>query len=590
MFLKVIRNKKSSFSVFFIIVASAFVMIFSIVYREYTKISYYTEVKRYLEVASEDLLSEFDEKLFSNYGILAYRAQNSLEKISDAVNKNILENCSTDVERTKKSKILNDGSLSYDVTSNMKDGQKVANICVNIAKTHIPKNIVSDVLKIYDIKSKIKDSGFDKLDKFSKKIESIQDKIQNYYSLISDINDLNGYDEDWFYEVDEARAFYKLSNLDRKYKRAIRHIKDIKTRTKAIDRDYKLLKNEISKHNDMDIDFGNLEYHKNDYKKVFSKYGDVEIKQLISDLNYNHKIVRDIIKSEQIQDIDELNVDFYNADDESHSNWISVLKDKISSIDFGFADDTSFFVIPIKSINAGSVNLNLYESVLLNEYILSSFKAFVNSDTRDYPFLNRDERASIFDNGEVEYIITGKLNSKKTIKIEILGIRTVCNAISIMKSQKRMKISQDIGTLVGTFIPGGAASGTILTISLWSAIESYSDVSDIYDNKAVKFIKGDSEWRYDIDFENKRILKKDFNNIKSKNDFLGEYSCMYYNDYLRMLLLGVNNSKKVSRILSVINANESEFRSEDFKLDSYVMSHSIRCGKFEIVGDYDIDL
>lgn len=223
--------------------------------------------------------------------------------------------------------------------------------------------------------------------------------------------------------------------------------------------------------------------------------------------------------------------------------------------------------------NAANIILNkgedLYNNISINEYILSTFLAVSQPSVSDYDFFDKYNREHFFYTSEVEYILCGsRYEGKNAIKVGsiIFSVRTVMNGLHIYTDTEKMTLSETIGMAVAGWTGlGGPLASNIVRIS-WAISESVIDMKDLYLGEGVPFYKIYSDqWKLDFGIVVEKAKK--IPSIK-----LIEFT---YHDYLRFMLLTVNEDIKVSRIMDLISLN-LDLTKFDSDLSLYLTKFKIK--------------
>lgn len=218
------------------------------------------------------------------------------------------------------------------------------------------------------------------------------------------------------------------------------------------------------------------------------------------------------------------------------------------------------------------------ESVLINEYILSTFKSYASVSDSDFDFFDKYNRTSYFQKGEVEYILMGEdsegINVMETTGI-ILGVRTVMNGIHIYTDKEKLALSESIGFSVAGWTGFGAPLISNVLRVCWATGESFHDIRQLIKGEGVPFYKiYPDQWHFDLGLVyEKKELPKYLNLID-----------LTYHDYLRFMLLTVSNETKLKRIVNMIELNLYE-DNRSFDLSQYFTKVIIQKGY--IRGYYD---
>lgn len=536
-----------------------------------------------LQVASDDLLAGFHESLLKDYGLLAYESEDALEQVENSLKLNHKENKGAKFLKTSR-ETAGIAPIDYDILMTLDNRQTLADICVDIAIIQVPKVLVEEVASLYKWREKAESTArsYKKVDKVMTKMQDLQEHIGDYHDLIEEINDLGGHSASWYDSVDSVRASHTLKALLKKHKKSLNAIKNLKRDLKEAQSLYQEAKDMGDAQ--LDLILNDLSFDVEDYSAYFSE--DDSIEDLIERLEDNIDLIEDIIEEEAFEDVEDLDTDFWekesSSDSESKSWWDFIDTLEINFEGIKIVSDNMFgnaWDNPLESQDR--VRLSLIDHQLLNEYFLSVLKTNVPVKVRDFPILTRDDRDSAFEQGEVEYVITGKESSKTTIKLEIFGLRMGSNIIYLLTNRDKFNIAKTVGTIIGTWLPGGPPVGTALVISAWAGFESHHDINLLYDGRGVPFIKTDGSWYYDIDLDRLAMAKN-----KKYTDKRKEQLDQYYNDYLRLLLLLTPADKKIKHFQEVILKNIEASSGEDIDLSQLVTKHKLQWQTHLIEGGY----
>lgn len=191
----------------------------------------------------------------------------------------------------------------------------------------------------------------------------------------------------------------------------------------------------------------------------------------------------------------------------------------------------------------------LSDSVMINEYILSTFKSYAESSDSDFDYFSKYERTSYFQKGEIEYILMGEdsegINVMETTGI-ILGVRTVMNGIHIYTDKEKLTLSESVGISVAGWTGFGAPLVSNVLRVCWATGESFYDIRQLIKGEGVPFYKiYPDQWHFDLGlaYEKKELPKY----LKLMD--------LTYHDYLRVMLLTVKNETKLRRIVNIIELN-----------------------------------
>lgn len=211
--------------------------------------------------------------------------------------------------------------------------------------------------------------------------------------------------------------------------------------------------------------------------------------------------------------------------------------------------------------------VDLYNEVLIDEYIIRTFKSKVLKDDdnayyKDFRGKTLSSRNTYLDN-EIEYIINGKLNDNDNIfatKLMIFLFRFCMNTVHVYSDSEKKAIAQAAAIAISA-ITGGVGSSLLSNLILWgwSMGESCIDINDLMDGKKVPVYKTKNDWKLDIGILNS-------NNSANNNQSFS----FNYLDYLRILLLTVPKEIKLARIADLIQLNTSLWKT-NFKIKDAVI-------------------
>jgi len=189
---------------------------------------------------------------------------------------------------------------------------------------------------------------------------------------------------------------------------------------------------------------------------------------------------------------------------------------------------------------------------------------FANSNIRNFELYNKNSRNYVT-NSEVEYIINGDSNSiinNLKISSKIMLIRETMNLMHLfIDNDKREFI------LTSAKIPAGGIFVAVGLTAAWSGAESVIDIVKLYSGNGTPLLKiSDKDFVLDLGII-QNGTKIDF---KNHNDD----TFLYYNDYLRMFLLMVDENTLVNRMLQIIDLNYKK-TNELNSLNDLALKHKI---------------
>lgn len=578
-----INNERGSLTPFMVIVAAVFLMIFIQTYQHYYKLAKTSVMKGYLQVASEDLLAGFHQRLFSDYGLLAYQDEDVEMIASDSIRANIDVNEKSYFFRDEMAVEL-ENELEVTPEETLKNQQLTAELCTEIASYHLPDEIIEELNGIYKWTDKLKEISKEQeaISCLIDQVQKLQKYVDRYRRLVDDINNIEKW-KDWIESTDPGRACYKIEDFIELHEDAIDILEDLETGLREGRASYKKLSKQV-KNPKMKRIMNKLDFSKSSFAEFFSESGDYSINQVKRDLRSNVRKLKEIEDTLDFDALDELTLDFFVGEEDDDDGWKRFVDDLKRNIDFDLSE-TPFTGEIVASDNIPErLDLSVMEHLFLNEYFLGVLTKYVESEVRDFDMLTRDDRESVFDQGEVEFLITGRKKSKTHIQLRIFAFRMGANMVSLMMDKEKVDITSKIGTAIGFWFPGGTVVGTGVVMVAWTGVESSYDVKQLYASEGIPFIKTDADWHYDIDFEHQSKVAKDVANKKGtreKNDLL-----CYYNDYLRILLMLTPGQTKMSRFQKIVEDNLSETQEEAFKLKNMIVEHSIDWKTMEIRDGY----
>lgn len=245
-------------------------------------------------------------------------------------------------------------------------------------------------------------------------------------------------------------------------------------------------------------------------------------------------------------------------------------------------------VIDQRDLEAGVIG----EKLLLNEYYLAVFKSFDKGSPRNFdPLGKKDQRKSVLD-GEIEYLIAGTKSDSMNawiVRGEIYGIRETANLIYLLKDSEKMKALTELTMPIPQ--PWQAISfGAILV--LWSGAESYLDLKQLTAGEGFHFIKTADEWVLELDdltggnWITAQVGSS--NGVNSDSELGSELGLepgsgpqagwdlkIYYQDYLRLLLIPHSAETINFRAMQLVEGNMRLVSHDAFGLENLAVSHVI---------------
>ena len=210
--------------------------------------------------------------------------------------------------------------------------------------------------------------------------------------------------------------------------------------------------------------------------------------------------------------------------------------------------------------------------IILNEYFLMVFSSYDQKCPRKIDIETRPEVTRTV-KGEIEFLISGESDEKVSVsevRMKILAIRTLANLVSLMGDSNRInQLSLMTSTLPqpwGTMVFGA-------TLAAWSTIESYGDVNALMKGEIVPFIKTSNQWRTALrgSYEDKKF---DFGPIEQSDEMLGDFE-VYYQDYLRLLLILQNEENTIARAMQLVEHELVKSSKGSYTLEDLSIGHSV---------------
>ncbi|MDM8533274.1 DUF5702 domain-containing protein [Clostridiaceae bacterium HSG29] len=518
-------NNRGSVSIFLVIIIAAILSVFILFINILSVKSFENNIKRSLVLTSRDILADYDDYIYDSYGILSYKKYNK-EMIAD-----IMISKYNNFKSPLNIYEIEDIEINYN-TENIKNKELLMNQILIFSKNNVTLEYIEYIAnqnnvkekymnKMNEIKSKLsKNKYYNKIKKTQKKILSDRINFDNINAIRSDYSNL-------FSELDEKIRYLRginnsgnemlgisIKKLEAEY---LNEYDSIKKQEKIVNEIEKLLNLEINDEIDNKL--------KEEYKK-FETLVDVE------------------------------------SSSESYINVINNIKNEINELKQEVGIGLIESSLELNENN--SLELEYFNKLFLNEYILGTFKTVANSNIRNFQLYNKNTRDYI-SNSEVEYIINGNSNpiiNNLKISSKIMLIRETMNLMHLfIDNDKREFI------LTSAKIPAGgifAAAG--LTV-IWSGAESVVDIVKLYSGNGTPLLKiSDKDFVLDLGVI-QNGTKIDFKN-HNDNTFL------YYNDYLRMFLLTVDENNLVNRMLQIIDLNYKKI-NEFNSLNNLILKHEI---------------
>jgi len=182
-----------------------------------------------------------------------------------------------------------------------------------------------------------------------------------------------------------------------------------------------------------------------------------------------------------------------------------LLRDGLKDVEQGILIDSERLLEGINREGAGQEKGDAHwsDTLIINEYILGTFKYDGKPCANDIDYFGKYERESYLSKGEVEYILFGAMNENENIfyaSAGIYGIRLLMNTIHVFSDAEKRHSAQQIGILVAGWTGFGAPLVTNVIIGGWAAMESAIDLSRLRNGESVPFYKvNKNQWRLGIE-------------------------------------------------------------------------------------------
>lgn len=542
-------NKQGSISIFLIIITSVLITSFLILFQYYSIALIETDLDRSLNLVNRNVLANYEDSIYDNFGILAYE-KTQVENIENEIT-NAFNGFSSPLNlyRMKKVKVnyQTTGINNYTVLLDQITFFSKNKISLSLAKDIFTKIGKSNLYieKTKEIQSKLDgNKGYDALQKIHRSLKSAKDSLESFEK--------------------NAHSYLEVIEI---YEKNLQELKKIE-----IEEEIKDLQAGIQ---------GLKEEYQNSYDKINLEYDKVnEIIRLKKEIDKNKKKLNRVRLDESIEDEEKRNqikrirnkisslkkksnqsIEALNRLITVHENALSIkerldqlknsIKEAKNIIGYGNIDDYT-------SENEGAyLDTTIDQSILLNEYILGTFKSVVKSNYRDFDFYLKEERISK-SNGEVEYIIKGYKDSFKNIASvskDIFLIREGMNLAHLFIDHKKREFIFNTAKTpaIGVFAAAGMTG-------LWTTAESSIDLFKIYNGNGTPFLKI-SEKNFVLD------LGIILDGASINYNTINKEQMLYYHDYLRLFLNTMNDHLKIERILDIIHT--------EYPIDSLVLKHEI---------------
>jgi len=229
-----------------------------------------------------------------------------------------------------------------------------------------------------------------------------------------------------------------------------------------------------------------------------------------------------------------------------------------------FQENALSFIGEIGKIAAGDI-AKLRDNIYLNEYIMGCFGNSVpalvrdgeTEEDRDFQGRAKSERETFYE-GEVEYILHGNASEKANklmTRAQILLVRFGLDTLHVYTDAEKKQAAAGIAAAVAGWWTGGAGIPVLTNLIMcgWGMGEAALDLRELLAGKSVPVYKLRGDWKLDIGVGKGSGPKADPRLYFS------------YPDYLRLLLLCMDEDKKLDRMEDLIQLNMSKSR-DGFRL------------------------
>lgn len=217
---------------------------------------------------------------------------------------------------------------------------------------------------------------------------------------------------------------------------------------------------------------------------------------------------------------------------------------------------------------------------LINEYIIERFPSATDyEEPQDDKGIGEEGKKTeqwCELNYVVEYILCGQNSDRENLNsvlLQMIAIREGINmAYLIMDGEKKQEALTLATSLVGATGNGAIVKvAQYLILAVWALGESICDLQELLDKEAVPIVKTKENWKLSLGnllIMNFSVERKE---DKGSNDKQG-LTDMYYEDYLRMLLLAKNADDKRFGIMDAMELRVIALGQKDFRLRNYMWS------------------
>jgi len=196
-----------------------------------------------------------------------------------------------------------------------------------------------------------------------------------------------------------------------------------------------------------------------------------------------------------------------------------------------------------------------------------------------------DDKDHLFVN-EWEYIINGSPDDEenyRSCRTRLFIARNALNLFSLYSDPEKLEL---IITVAESITPGPLGVLTqALIAEAWAALETEEDLDDLYNDRRVPIIKTAEQWktglgavldssevRDKLDEESRELLdekRDEIPGLGTVNPLIQVREGLSYDEYLMIMILSLNESERLLRIMDLVQINMKYRYYRDFNLMEY---------------------
>lgn len=200
---------------------------------------------------------------------------------------------------------------------------------------------------------------------------------------------------------------------------------------------------------------------------------------------------------------------------------------------------------------------------------------------------------------QTEYILAGQesdVDNLRMVTERLLLVREAANMVYIAGSEEKMTLIQETADGIAAALLSPEISPLIqfVIITAWAGAESLKDVDTLLDGGSVPLIKTDSEWGLELDHvadiggeeqlremlehdRGQRRLAAERNGRTDGRESAGAGAGLYYQDYLRLLLMFQNKQVTAYRMMDIMEMDIRQTAGNGaFRMDGCIDSIEVR--------------